>query len=358
MKKLFCSLLLLCACCAMQAQETTNYLMSYFKDATHSVYFAISRDGKTFADVNGYKPVLYGTKYAEQRGVRDPHIYRAPDSCYYVVLTDLNVAAQQMGFRDTRWQRDGKKYGWGNNRAIVMMKSRDLINWTSSVFRLDEAFAETREVGRFWAPQTIWDKEAGRLMVYFTLGMAGQPNALYYSYADPAFTRLTEVPRPFDVRWKEGIDLPSPAGQGIDQDITEADGRFRMFYCWKGRIIQAVADRLTGTYVADTIKVDGEPAGSEAPNVWRIEGTGKYWLMYHPYARKGETDTNFGFSATTDFRHFDYKGRMNEDDCPIRSLNFDMPNHGTVIQLPAEDARKLARYWRLDYDALPSEAGR
>lgn len=330
----------------VQAQETTNYLMSYFKDATHSVYLAISRDGKTFGDVNNYKPVLYGTKYAEQKGVRDPHIYRAPNGFYYMVLTDLNVAAQQMGFRDTRWERDGKIYGWGNNRAIVMLKSQDLINWTSSVFRLDEAFPETKEVGRFWAPQTIWDKETGKLMVYFTLGMAGKPNSLYYSYADEEFTKLTDVPKPFDIE---------PLGnQGIDQDISEIDGKFHMFYCWKGRIIQAVSDKLTGTYKVDTTKVDGEPAGSEAPNLWRIGDSDYYWLMYHPYAKKGESDTNFGFCKTKDFQQFDYKGRMNEGDCPIKSLNFDMPNHGTVIQIPASDAQRLAKYWKYDYNKLPA----
>lgn len=345
-KKIIYSLFSLLVCAGAHAQEATNYLMSYFKDATHSVYFAISRDGKTFGDVNNYKPVVYGTKYAEQRGVRDPHIYRAPDSCYYMVLTDLNVAAEQMGFRSTRWQRDGKKYGWGNNRAIVMMKSKDLINWSSSIFRLDTAFKETEEVGRFWAPQTIWDSEKGRMMVYFTLGLVGKPNSLYYSYADEDFTHLTDVPKPFYIQ---------PLGNvGIDQDITEADGKFHMFYCWKGRIIQAVSDKLTGMYQADTTKVDGEIIGSEAPNVWRIGNSNTYWLMYHPYAKRGESDTNFGFSETKDFEHFEYKGRMNEDDCPIRSLNFDMPNHGTVIQIPAEDAKRLARHWKYDYNKLPT----
>ena len=236
-------LLLLSGAASAQGQaqeEEMNYLMVYFKDATHSVYMAISRDGETFADVNGYKPVLYGSKYAEQQGVRDPHIYRAPDGRYYMVMTDLNVAAQQMGFRDTRWQRDQATYGWGNNRAIVMLSSDDLVEWRAAVFRLDEAFPEMKEVGRFWAPQTIWDAQAGKLMVYFTLGMAGGSNGLWYAYADTAFTRLETLPQPFDVQ--------PCAGGGIDPDITLVDSVYHMFYCLKGRIMQATCSSLTGIY--------------------------------------------------------------------------------------------------------------
>ena len=76
--------------------------------------------------------------------------------------------------------------------------------------------------------------------------------------------------------------------------------------------------------------------------------------MVHPYAAKGESDTNFGFFLTRDFSVFTYMGRMNEGDCPIRSLNFDMPNHGTVIQIPAAHAQRLARHWHYDYNKLPS----
>lgn len=332
-----------------RAQEATNYLMVYFKDATHSVYFALSRDGLTFADVNGYKPVLYGSKYAQQRGVRDPHILRAPDSCYYLVMTDLNVAAQQMGFRDTRWERDPATYGWGNNRAIVMMKSRDLVDWSASVFRIDEAFPETADVGRFWAPQTIWDARAGKLLVYFTYGPAGKHNTLCHAYADEQFTRLTTPPQPFDI-------VPGGA-DGIDPDITEVDGRFHLFYCRGGHIVHAVADELTGTYRADTARVDGEPGGCEAPALWPIGQGEGHWLMCHPYARKGESDTNFAFSHTRDLEHFTYRGRMNEGDCPLRSLNFDMPNHGSVIQIPASDAKRLARHWKFDYGSLPAPGG-
>lgn len=73
-------------------KDLAGYLMVYFKDQTHSVYFAISRDGYSFTDVNGGNPVIDGRKVAEQRGVRDPYITRGPDGAFYLGLTDMHAS--------------------------------------------------------------------------------------------------------------------------------------------------------------------------------------------------------------------------------------------------------------------------
>lgn len=38
---------------------------------------------------------------------------------FYRALTDLHIYRQKAGYRTTEWERDGKQYGWGNNRGIV-----------------------------------------------------------------------------------------------------------------------------------------------------------------------------------------------------------------------------------------------
>lgn len=63
--------------------------MTYFKDDTHSLYFALSDDGYTFTDVNKGRPVIGGDTIAVQKGIRDPYIMRGPDNCFYLVMTDL-----------------------------------------------------------------------------------------------------------------------------------------------------------------------------------------------------------------------------------------------------------------------------
>ena len=87
------------------------YLMVSFREQYHDIFFALSSDGYTFTDVNGNKPVLFGIDLAEQKGIRDPHIFRGPDG-FYLAATDLHIHAQRQGLRDTQWQRDAQKYGW------------------------------------------------------------------------------------------------------------------------------------------------------------------------------------------------------------------------------------------------------
>ena len=55
------------------------YLFTYFSDPTHGLFMAISYDGYTFTAVNNGEPIISGDSIAEQHGIRDPHIYRAPN---------------------------------------------------------------------------------------------------------------------------------------------------------------------------------------------------------------------------------------------------------------------------------------
>ena len=143
------------------------YLMVYFKDDTHCLYFALSKDGYSFTDVNNAKPIIAGDTIAEQKGIRDPYIMRGPDGMFYMALTDLHLFAQKLGYRTTEWERDGKEYGWGNNHGIVLLKSPDLIHWTHSVLRVDNAFPELANIGCAWAPELIYDEARDRIMMYF-----------------------------------------------------------------------------------------------------------------------------------------------------------------------------------------------
>ena len=150
-------------------KEFGGYLFIYFKDQNQCAYLAISRDGYNFTDINGGQPVFLGTELAEQKGVRDPHITRGPDGGFYVVMTHLHIFGQRAGYRTTPWQRPQEKYGWGNNRAIVLLKSFDLIHWTHTDFRVDTAFPELGDIDCSWAPETIYDDQKGKMMVDFTI---------------------------------------------------------------------------------------------------------------------------------------------------------------------------------------------
>ncbi|WP_278034836.1 hypothetical protein [Flavobacterium nitratireducens] len=63
-------------------EKLSAYLMVYFKDDTHSLYFALSNDSYTISDVNNGKPVIAGDTIVEQKGIRDPYIMRGNDGYF------------------------------------------------------------------------------------------------------------------------------------------------------------------------------------------------------------------------------------------------------------------------------------
>lgn len=312
-------------------KDLEGYLMVYFKDQDQSAYMAISSDGYTFTDVNNGNPIFLGTLLAEQKGVRDPHIARGPDGAFYLTMTDLHAFGKRAGFRDTEFERPAEIYGWGNNRAIVMMKSYDLIHWTHSDFRVDKAFPELGDIDCSWAPQTIYDPKEKKMMVYFTIRYNNKECHMYYAYADKDFKRLLTTPKRI-----------TEIG-GLDGDITKVGEEYQLFYVSNARILHSVSDKINEGYKIDTTRIDPEKVSTEAPNIFRRLGTDIYVLMYDVY---GARPNNMGFSETTDFVHFRDIGHFNEG--VMKGVNFERPKHGAVTHLTKKELKAIADYWKID----------
>ncbi len=316
----------------------TAYLLVYFRDETHSLHIAVSRDGYTFTDVNGGNAVLKGRDIAEQKGIRDPHIVRGPDGAFYLSMTDLHIYAQREGLRKTEWERPKEAYGWGNNRSLIFMKSRDLIHWTHAIVHVDKLFPETANLSAAWAPETIYDPKTRKMMVYYTTRDGAGTEHMVYSYADDAFTTLTQSPRPL-------FTYPKPNVGSIDGDITRIGSKFHLFYVAHerpGHLKEAVSDRIDGGYKFDPTPIDPETVGTEAPNLWRRFGTNTYVLMYDVFGAK---PNNMGFSETADFKHFRNLGRFNEAGSPMKATNFAGPKHGAVMPITTSEADSLEAYF-------------
>lgn len=316
------------------------YAMVYHKDADHSLHMALSRDGYSWKALNDDRPIINGDSIAQQRGIRDPHIYRAPDGTFYVAATDLHVFGKRDGKRDTEWERDGAKYGWGNNRRLVLMKSNDLIHWTHTVFRVDEAFPERfGELGCAWAPETIYDPEEGKLMVYFTIRPTGKGKTkLYYAYANDEFTKLVTEPQLL-------FEYPNENVQILDADIIPMpDGRYCMTYCSQegpAGIKMAISEHINRGYQYQPEQVDAERGSCEAPTMYKLIGQDKWLLMYDIFSIKPH---NFGFMETTDFKTFRHLGHFG--DGLTKRANFSEQKHGAVTQITEEEALRLEKYWK------------
>lgn len=317
---------------ALEEKDYAGYLMVYFEDETHSAYLAISRDGYTFTDVNGGDPVFDGTALAEQKGVRDPHLTRGPDGAFYLAMTDLHIFGKRAGFRDTEWQRPAEKYGWGNNRALVLMKSWDLVHWTHSDFRVDQAFPELGDIDCSWAPETTYDPVAKRMMVYFTIRYGNKNANIYESYADDAFTRLETTPRVI------------PDIGGIDGDLTRVGDRWHLFFVGGAKIFHAVSPEIGRGFVTEPGKINPDPVPTEAPNLFKRLGTNTYVLMYDVY---GARPHNMGFSETEDFVTWRHLGHFNEG--VMKGTNFARPKHGAVTYLTRDELRAVVAHWHMDF---------
>ena len=323
---------------ALTEKDMGAYLFTYFSDPTHGLFMAISYDGYTFTAVNNAEPIISGDSIAEQHGIRDPHIYRAPNGKFYIAMTDLHIFGKQKGIRTTQWERP-EAYGWGNNRGLVLMASDDLIHWTHHVARIDKLFPEKfGEVACTWAPQTIWDPQAGKPMVYFTIRQqAGGRTKLYYSYADEAFTTLETEPQLL-------FEYPDSTIQVLDADICPMpDGRYFMTYVAQenpGGIKYMISDRINHFSDYHAEQIDTERTGCEAPNVWKRIGENKWVVMYDIYTIQ---PNNFGFVETTDFKTFTPLGRFGEGK--MKMTNFVSPKHGSVIHITKAEAKRLEQYW-------------
>ena len=325
-----------------------GYVMVYHKDADHGLHMAYSWDGYVWTALNDDKPIIGGDTIAEQHGIRDPHIFRSPDGGFCMAMTDLHVFGKRDGWRTTEWERP-KEYGWGNNRGLVLMKSMDLIHWhrTNLDFtRLtasDPLMPSWKEVGCVWAPEMVWDEEAGRILMHFTTRSHGGPNMIYYAYVNDDFTALTSDPKPLlTAPLKENGE---PRYNIIDSDIVKVGDTYHLFYVSHERtatVKHATSKSVTGPYVMDDLYDDGERQGHEAPNCWKRLHEDSWTLMFDNYSRRPH---NFGFVTTRDFHHFQMIGYFDDPSSPMKRTNFSEQKHGAVIPVTKKELKRLIKAW-------------
>ena len=111
----------------VQEKDYVAYLFTYFTGnhiSEESVHYAVSMDGYTYWALNDNKPVLDSNVISSTGGIRDPHILRSEDGkTFYMVLTDMVCGN-----------------GWDSNRAIILLKSNDLVNWSHSIVNMQKRY--------------------------------------------------------------------------------------------------------------------------------------------------------------------------------------------------------------------------
>lgn len=296
-------------------KDCVAYLFTYFTGnhiSKEAICFAVSTDGYNFKALNGGKPVLDSKVISSTGGVRDPHILRGEDGkTFYMVVTDMV-----------------SDNGWDSNRAMVLLKSTDLVNWQHSVVNMQKRYEGQEKLKRVWAPQTIFNPEVGKYMVYWSMKYADGADVIYYAYGNKDFTDLEGEPKP--------LFLPQNKKSCIDGDIVYKEGVFHLFYKTEGHgngIKVATTRSLTsGEWEEEPDYKQQTDKSVEGAGTFKLIGQDKYILMYDMY-----TSGKYQFTETTDMKHF----RIVDSQV---SMDFH-PRHGTVIPITAKELRRITNRW-------------
>ena len=309
--------------------EAAGYLFAYFEGSgdqnlMEQLRFAVSEDAQNWYALNGNRPIIASDSISESGGIRDPHILRGEDGCYYIVATDMHTY--------------DPKQGWGANPGIVLLKSKDLVNWTHAKINLAKDWSKNfGDAYWVWAPQTIYDRKARKYMIYFTLQRNDRKTLItYYAYANKDFTAFESEPKV----------LFSAKYGSIDADIIEKDGVFHLFYKGntkdengreiKNGILQATSKKLTGPYKEDFVYLDvyaGTRTHVEGSSTFPLhDGSGKWILMYDLYG-----SGRYEYQTSTDLKAFTQQPESFRKDF--------FPRHGAVMSVTAEELERLQQKW-------------
>lgn len=320
-----CATAMAAVCTAQPNEKKVAYLFTYFTGNApdkEQICYALSDDGYNYTPLNGGNPVISSDTIAYTQCVRDPHILRCEDGkTFYMVVTDMKSSL-----------------GWASNRGMVLLKSTDLVNWQHSAINFPTKYPKQwGNVTRVWAPETIFDRNAGKYMVFYSLRTNDEDSfdRIYYSYVNDDFTDLEGEPQYLFDRGTATIDG--------DIVYNPSDGLYHLFFKSEGGrgIFQATSKTLTAE--------PGKPLGSQ----WtvheahvdqtevQVEGVGvcqsidgKSWIvMYDCY-----TSHYYQFCKSPDLKHFEVVQNTATEG------KFT-PRHGTIIPITqAEKDRLIAAF--------------
>ncbi|KAA6302750.1 MAG: hypothetical protein EZS26_000920 [Candidatus Ordinivivax streblomastigis] len=301
--------------CVAEDEGYEAYLFAYFTgnaQAQEQIRFALSMDGYNYTPLNNGNPIVSSDTIAIKKAVRDPHILRGIDgNTFYMVVTDMKSSE-----------------GWSSNDGLVLMKSIDMVNWTHTAIDFPDTWSSRfnrTSLTQVWAPQTIYDPDAGKYMVYYSIGESGQHYKIYYSYANEDFTTLT-LPQ---VLYDHGSNT-------IDSDIVYMDDLYHLFFKTEGNgngIQKATASQLTGTWTPNNTYLQQTTVAVEGSGVFKLINSDEWILMYDCY-----TSGYYQFCKSNDLDNFTWV-------CNTTTSGSFSPRHGTVIPITQEEMTRLKNKW-------------
>ncbi len=253
-----------------------NYLFVHFREKQtedgEQIYFALSKDGYNWEQVNDGKPVITAT--AGDMGVRDIVITRTQENSFVILATDLALV------RNLELKYNGNIKGAFKNgsKAIAMWKSNDLVHWS------EESFLELSDgsLGCFWAPGIFFDDVNNEYIVHWS--STNKDND--FGGLDIYYSRTKD----FETFSDPEIFYKKADSETLDSFICKYGETYHLFVKSADNpkaVIHEMSKSLLGPYRRDTdfdkqmTKLDN-PATYEAPMIYKL-GDGEICLMLDFY---------------------------------------------------------------------------
>ena len=305
---------LLMSSCAKSNEPYAGYLFAYFNGNApwqEQICFALSADGYNYTPLNDGNPIISSDTIANKRAVRDPHILRGKDGNFYMVVTDMRSSQ-----------------GWASNDGLVLLRSTNLTDWTHSAIDFPTTWPERfnrDSLTQVWAPQTIYDPEAGQYMLYYAIGEVGAHYITYCSYANEDFTEISMPEVLYDHK-----------ANTIDADIVYHDGLYHMFFKTEGQgngIMKATAKTLHGEWTPEYRYLQQTDVAVEGSGMFKRIDSDEWILMYDCYM-----NGHYQYCKSTDLNTFTYV-------CNSANTDKFTPRHGTTIPVTLSEAKRLIEKW-------------
>ncbi|MBQ9914321.1 MAG: glycoside hydrolase family 43 protein [Clostridia bacterium] len=191
------------------------YLFTHFREKLtpdgEQVYFAVSKDGFNWEQLNGGRPVLTAEKGF--RGCRDIEVVRLLDGSFAILTTDELIVERMDENHNVNWKTVNRT----GSKCIRMWKTKDLINFSEETLLP----IGTESFGCMWAPEVFVDEEKGEYLIHWgsTVKEDGYSHMSVFCSRTKDFVTFTE-PELFFTKDNEILDT----------HIRKIGDTYHMFY--------------------------------------------------------------------------------------------------------------------------------
>lgn len=288
------------------------YLFSHFREKItpdgEQVYFALSKDGFNWIQLNNGKPILTSTM--GEKGCRDIEVIRLKSGGFVILTTDLSIAYRM----DENYQVNWKEVNSTGSKCLCMWKTDDFITFSEQ----KRIYFGREDFGCLWAPEIFYDEINDEYLIHWgsTLADDNFTHMSIFSSTTKDFESFSE-PKLFFTKDNEILDT----------HLVKFDGIYHLFYKnaeHPSMNMHATSKKLYGPYEHDKAFEDymatlEKPGSYEAPTTLVLPD-GRWCLMldffgcekekmgYVPFVSDKPGDSNFkrydeSFSFPYGFKH-------------------------------------------------------